>query len=240
MSKQLGASLGFCNILWKAIVKQKVPNQAMTLETLGIDGSALIQLAREVRSGDPSNREALAAKTYFPLLKPGYTRETICPLTSALNYGYAAVRSTLARHVVSHGFITSVGFHHSNDRNEFNLVDDLVEPFGAKANRRSLAEELRDWRQGHQRADGGRRMRREPEPRARSRRCRACSTAEGDLRRRWDGQVLMDCQRIILLCDLPVEKRGERKHTRLFRVTLFSEWFYELQPGIWERTVESR
>ncbi len=131
MSKQLGASLGFRNILWKAIVKQKVLNQDMTLETLGIDGSALIQLAREVRSGDPSNREALAAKTYFPLLKPGYTRETICPLTSALNYGYAAVRSTLARHVVSHGFITSVGFHHSNDRNEFNLVDDLVEPFRA-------------------------------------------------------------------------------------------------------------
>lgn len=46
-----------------------------------------------------------------------------------MNYGYAVLRSTLARAVVSHGFITSVGLHHGNCRNEFNLVDDLIEPF---------------------------------------------------------------------------------------------------------------
>ena len=39
------------------------------------------------------------------------------------------MRSTLARAVVSHGLITSVGLHHENARNEFNLVDDLIEPF---------------------------------------------------------------------------------------------------------------
>ena len=129
VAKQLGASIGLRNTLWKAIVKRKILNQAKTLELLGGDSSALEQIAREVRSGDPNNREALAARVYFSLLSPGYTRDSVCPLTSALNYGYAVVRSTLARHVVSHGFITSVGLHHANEKNEFNLVDDLIEAF---------------------------------------------------------------------------------------------------------------
>ena len=129
VDKQLGASVGFKNSLWKAIIRRKILNQAKTLELLGEDGSALVQLAGEVRSGDPTNREALAARLYFSLLSPGYTRDSVCPLSSALNYGYAVVRSTLARHVVSHGFITSVGLHHCNQKNEFNLVDDLIEAF---------------------------------------------------------------------------------------------------------------
>ena len=129
VDKQLGASLGFRNSLWKSVVKRKIKNQAKTLELLGKDGSALEQIAGEVRSGDPTNREALAARINFPMLSPGYTRDSVCPLTSALNYGYAVVRSTPARHVVSHGFITSVGLHHANEKNEFNLVDDLIEPF---------------------------------------------------------------------------------------------------------------
>lgn len=31
--------------------------------------------------------------------------------------------------MVAHGFISSVGLHHNNQRNEFNLIDDLIEPF---------------------------------------------------------------------------------------------------------------
>lgn len=129
VAKQLNCSAGFKNLLWKTIVKQKIINQATVLDEIGIDGSALKEMAKEVRSGDPTNREALAARVYFQLYEPGYTRDSICPLTSALNYGYAVVRSTLARQVVSHGFITSVGLHHCNEKNEFNLVDDLIETF---------------------------------------------------------------------------------------------------------------
>ena len=129
VDSQLNASLGFRNSLWKTIVKRKIANQATVLELLGVDGSALREMASEVRSGDPTNREALAARVYFQLYEPGYTRDKVCPLTSALNYGYAVVRSTLARHVVSHGFITSIGFHHCNAKNEFNLVDDMIEAF---------------------------------------------------------------------------------------------------------------
>ena len=127
--KQLGASVGFKNSLWKAIVKKKILNQAAVLQAIGVDGSVLADMAREVRSGDPTNREALAARVYFQLYEPGYTRDMVCPLSSALNYGYAVVRSTLARQVVSHGFITSIGLHHCNEKNEFNLVDDMIEAF---------------------------------------------------------------------------------------------------------------
>lgn len=129
VAKQLSCSEPFRKRLWQAIVKRKILNQASALDVLGVDSDALRQMAAEVKSGDTTNREALAARVYFQLYEPGYTRDAVCPLTSALNYGYAVVRSTLARHVVSHGFITSIGFHHCNEKNEFNLVDDLIESF---------------------------------------------------------------------------------------------------------------
>ena len=100
------------------------------LDITGKEGAhELLELSRTVKSGDADNREAVAAKRYFPRLKPGYARNEISATTSILNYGYAIVRSSLARSVVSHGFITSVGLFHENGRNEFNLVDDLIEPF---------------------------------------------------------------------------------------------------------------
>lgn len=129
VARQLGCSEPFKKRLWQAIVKQKILNQAQVLDLMGVDGAVLRQIADEVKSGDTTNREALAARMYFQLYEPGYTRDRACPLTSALNYGYAVVRSTLARHVVSHGFITSIGLHHCNEKNEFNLVDDLIESF---------------------------------------------------------------------------------------------------------------
>lgn len=127
---QLGMSLPFQKHIWKLIVQQKIANQARVLAIAGKEGSDdLLALAKAVRSGDTDNREAIAAKQYFPLLKDGYIRSEVSPTSSILNYGYAVIRSTLARAVVSHGFITSVGLHHENRYNEFNLVDDLIEPF---------------------------------------------------------------------------------------------------------------
>lgn len=50
----------------------------------------------------------------------------------------------------------------------------------------------------------------------------------------------MEKQRILLLCDLPMERRKQRKEARLFRELLFREDFYELQNGVYTRMVESR
>lgn len=46
-----------------------------------------------------------------------------------LNYGYALLRASIARGVVSSGLHPSLGVFHSNQFNAFNLVDDLIEPF---------------------------------------------------------------------------------------------------------------
>lgn len=140
---QLRMSLPLQKQLWKRIVKQKIANQAEVLAISGRDGyDRLIELASSVRSGDPDNREAVAARCYFPLLKDGYVREEVSATSSILNYGYAVVRSTLARAVVSHGFITSVGLHHDNGRNEFNLVDDLIELFRPMVDLQMLSIDL--------------------------------------------------------------------------------------------------
>ena len=143
VESQLGASLPFKKQIWKRIVMQKIANQAEALAIAGRPGfENLLDIASEVRSGNPDNREATAARYYFPLLKDGYTREEISATSSALNYGYAVIRSVLARAVVSHGFITSVGLHHNNVRNEFNLVDDLIEPFRPMVDLQMLALDL--------------------------------------------------------------------------------------------------
>lgn len=39
VAKQLGCSLGFRNLLWKAVVKAKIGNQAAVLDALGVDAS---------------------------------------------------------------------------------------------------------------------------------------------------------------------------------------------------------
>lgn len=48
-----------------------------------------------------------------------------------LNYGYAVVRSAIARSLVAAGFHPTFGIHHDNQLNAFNLADDLIEPYRA-------------------------------------------------------------------------------------------------------------
>ena len=65
---------------WKAIVKKKIENQAEALRLIGDPGCiTLKEIAESVRSGDPNNREAVAAKYYFPRLKSGYSRNEVSP-----------------------------------------------------------------------------------------------------------------------------------------------------------------
>ena len=46
-----------------------------------------------------------------------------------MNYGYAVVRSYIARSLVAAGFHPTFGIHHDSQLNSFNLADDLIEPF---------------------------------------------------------------------------------------------------------------
>ena len=114
--------------LWQAIIRAKIENQALALELLGKDAIELRGYAAEVRSGDTTSRESVAASVYFRRLLPsGNRREG--QYSSALDYGYAVLRAGIARKAVSGGWLVSRGIFHSNDLNAFNLVDDLIEPF---------------------------------------------------------------------------------------------------------------
>lgn len=50
---------------------------------------------------------------------------------SILYYGYAVVRSSIARNLVATGFHPTFGIHHNSQLNAFNLADDLIEPYRA-------------------------------------------------------------------------------------------------------------
>jgi CRISPR-associated protein Cas1 len=59
----------FLKQAWKTIVMAKVRNQASLLMALGLgEGEALSFMADRIRSGDPDNIEAQAARRYWPAL----------------------------------------------------------------------------------------------------------------------------------------------------------------------------
>lgn len=90
----------------------------------------LQELAGKVRSDDSDNREAVAAAVYFPaLFGADFSRGSDDPRNAALNYGYAILRGAIARSLLTHGLEPCIGLHHRSELNNFNLADDLIEPF---------------------------------------------------------------------------------------------------------------
>lgn len=116
--------------LWQSLVRLKIDNQAANLTACGQDATALRAMAHLVGSGDPDNTEARAARAYWPRLFVDFVREDDSDKRNALlNYGYAVVRSAVARALVAAGLIPAFGVNHCSITNAFNLADDMVEPF---------------------------------------------------------------------------------------------------------------
>ncbi len=118
--------------LWQQLVIAKICNQAKCLTLCGNSPAAegLRSMAAQVRSGDNTNQEAFAARRYFPtLFGEGFTRSDESGYNAALNYGYAILRGHIARTLAVYGLNPSLGLHHHNELNSFNLADDLIEPF---------------------------------------------------------------------------------------------------------------
>ena len=128
---QIGMSQPLRKNLWQVIVKQKIINQAAVLSKFNYDETAgkLIKLTTEVRSGDTTNRESIAARLYFAELFDDATRRKPTWYNSALNYTYAIVRSVVARSISARGLVPSLGLFHHSELNSFNLADDVVEPY---------------------------------------------------------------------------------------------------------------
>ena len=113
--------------LWRKIIMQKIQNQADVLACFNLQNSDLLELSKTVRSGDVSNNEDATRR------KPTW-------YNAALNYGYAIVRSNIARSVAARGLISMIGLNHHSELNQYNLVDDLIEPFRAVVDQHILAD----------------------------------------------------------------------------------------------------
>ncbi|HNQ22580.1 MAG TPA: type II CRISPR-associated endonuclease Cas1 [Phycisphaerae bacterium] len=131
LQDQLAAPKPLRKQLWRQLVQAKIRAQAGNLPD-GTDArSGLLAFARQVRSGDPANVEARAAKLYWANWladEPFHRDPDGTGLNSFLNYGYAVVRAGVARAIVSAGLLPTVGIHHCSRSNAFCLADDLVEP----------------------------------------------------------------------------------------------------------------
>ena len=128
---QLSASIPLKKQLWKTIVKAKVSNQAKLLNKLYNNDYGLLKLNETVRSGDPDNIEAQAARIYWSKLfgQPFKRDREADDANLMLNYGYSILRAMVARACCSAGLHPTLGISHHNRYDAFCLADDLMEPF---------------------------------------------------------------------------------------------------------------
>ena len=117
--------------MWQQTIKQKIGNQAAVLEKLGINAARLKNLKDDVLSGDTTNCEAQAASHYWSNIFGAYfvrSRDPQSP-NAQLNYGYAILRSLVARALAASGMLPTSGIFHRNKYNAFCLADDIMEPY---------------------------------------------------------------------------------------------------------------
>lgn len=129
---QLNASVPLQKNLWQQTVTAKIDNQADHFLRIDKNALRLKRYAKEVKTGDLGNQEALAAAFYFQNLFDieGFSRnQKGVPPNNLLNYGYAILRAVAARALVSSGLLPSLGIFHHNKYNAFCLADDVMEPY---------------------------------------------------------------------------------------------------------------
>jgi CRISPR-associated protein Cas1 len=140
MNDQVAASLPLKKRLWAQLVRAKIQAQGAALAAAGAPSGGFYLLSRKVRSGDPQNVEAEAARRYWPLLFGAeFHRDKDGGGTNGLlNYGYAVLRAGIARAVMAAGLHPGFGLMHSNRSNPMVLIDDLMEPFRPTVDREVL------------------------------------------------------------------------------------------------------
>lgn len=128
--KQVNWDQARMDILWTKIVNYKVTNQIKVLDVYDEPTNELVDELAKLELGDLTNREAVIARKYFPLLfEDKFSRRDDSAVNAALNYGYAILLSFVNKEIVSRGNVTYFGVHHHSLENQFNLGSDLMEPF---------------------------------------------------------------------------------------------------------------
>ncbi len=122
---------------WRFIIIQKIQAQAQLLLDIKSDHSSrLLRLAKTVTNENAYQHEAQAAMIYwqefFKILNANTKREkqhAEHPINQHLNYGYAIIRSLIARALAGTGLCLNFGVGHIRKDNPFNLVEDIMEPY---------------------------------------------------------------------------------------------------------------
>ncbi len=120
--------------LWQSIVKAKITAQADALSISGEQFEDVRSMVARVKSGDPDNLEAQAARRYWQRMmggeEPGFVRNRQSDgINVALNYGYTILRAGAARAIMAAGLHPSLSIHHDSRGEALRLVDDIMEPF---------------------------------------------------------------------------------------------------------------
>jgi CRISPR-associated protein Cas1 len=108
--------------LWEQVIVAKILAQAKLVPEVA-------SYAEKVEPGDPANIEAQAARVYFKgLFGQDFKRNDPTDTNIHLNYGYAVLRSVVARALCGAGLHPALGIHHHSYKDPFALASDLMEP----------------------------------------------------------------------------------------------------------------
>lgn len=130
LKHQINVSEPLRKQLWKQTVEAKIYQQKEVLRKQNLPFEAMITYMNEVKSGDRTNMEGIAAQYYWKTLFDDFTRERKGDApNNFLNFGYAVLRSMVARALVSSGLNPTIGIFHRNKYNAYCLADDIMEPY---------------------------------------------------------------------------------------------------------------
>ncbi|MFN3774069.1 type II CRISPR-associated endonuclease Cas1 [Cloacibacterium normanense] len=128
---QIEASEPLKKQLWKQTVESKINNQIEVLKRLGNYYEPMLVYLNSVKSGDATNMEGIAAQHYWKyLISLDFLRQRFGESPNQFfNFGYAVLRSVVARALVESGLIPVLGIFHKNKYNPYCLADDVMEPY---------------------------------------------------------------------------------------------------------------
>jgi len=127
---QIEASLPLKKQLWKQTVVAKITNQKGLLQKYKQPVEAMDRYLESVTTGDEKNMEGKAAAHYWKYILNDFNRHRFGEVpNNLLNFGYAVLRSIVARAIVSSGMLPALGIFHRNKYNTYCLADDIMEPY---------------------------------------------------------------------------------------------------------------
>lgn len=128
---QIEASEPLKKQLWKQTIESKIINQIEVLKKLGNYYEPMLVYLNSLKSGDATNMEGIAAQHYWKyLISLDFLRQRFGESPNQfLNFGYAVLRSIVARALVETGLIPVLGIFHKNKYNPYCLADDIMEPY---------------------------------------------------------------------------------------------------------------